>query len=326
MTKKIIWLLATFLLTTGRFADAQQAKIPRLGFLIASSAPVQQPRLEAFRQGLRALGYIDGKNIFIEYRYADGKPERLPELAAELLQLKVDIILATGGSPPAQAAKNATQTIPIIMTNAGDAVGDGLVASLAHPGGNVTGLSTFAPELSGKRLEILKEMLPGIARVAILANRDFQGYGAQIKEVESAGHALGLRLQAVEVRGAADLDSAFANMIAARNRAVMTLSDPVTFTLLKRIVELSIKNRLPSMHLQTEYTDAGGLVSYGPSYIDLFRRAATFVDKLLKGRTPAELPVEQPIKFEFIINLKTAKQIGLKVPPNVLVRADRVIQ
>jgi putative ABC transport system substrate-binding protein len=326
MIKKLLWLLAIFLLTTASFAVAQQTKIPRLGFLIASSAPVQEPRLEAFRQGLRALGYIVGKNIFIEYRYADGKPERLPALAAELLQLKVDIILATGGSPPVQAAKNATQSIPIIMTNAADAIGDGLVASLARPGGNVTGLSTFAPELSGKRLELLKEMLPGISRVAILANRDFQGYGAQMKEVEDAAHALALRLQSVEVRGASDLESAFATMIAARNGAVMTLSDPVTFTLLRRIVELAIKNRLPSMHLQAEYVEAGGLVSYGPNYADLYRRAASFVDKILKGRTPADLPVEQPIKFEFIINLKTAKQIGLTVPPNVLVRADKVIR
>ena len=194
-------LLAIIVLIIAESAPAQQAKIPRLGFLIASSAPVQKPRLEAFRQGLQALGYVEGKNIVIDYRYAEGKPERLPALAAELLQLNVDIIIAAGGSPPAQAAKNATKTTPIVMTNPADAVGDGLVASLAHPGGNVTGLSTFAPELSGKRLELLKEMLPGISQVAVLANREFQGYWAQAKEIEAAAQALGLNLRFVEARG-----------------------------------------------------------------------------------------------------------------------------
>ena len=321
-----IWLLITVLLPTADSAQAQQAKIPRLGFLIASSAPVQKPRLEAFRQGLQALGYVEGKNILIDYRYAEGKPERLPVLAAELLQLNVDIIVAAGGSPPAQAAKNATKTIPIVMTNPADAVGDGLVASLAHPGGNVTGISTFAPELSGKRLELLKEMLPGISRVAVLANRQFQGYGAQAKEIEAAAHALALNLKFVEVRGANDLDNAFAAISTARSGAILTLSDPVTFTLLKRIVEMSIKNRVPSMHLQAEYAEAGGMVAYGPSYAELYRRAATYVDKILKGTPPADLPVEQPTKFEFIVNLKTAKQIGVTIPPNLLVRADRVIK
>lgn len=307
-------------------AQAQPAKTPRLGFLIASSAPVQKSRLEAFRQGLRALGYIEGKNISLDYRYAEGKPERLPALAAELLQLNVDIIVAAGGSPPAQAAKNATQKVPIIMTNPADAVGDGLVTSLAHPGGNVTGLSTFAPELSGKRLELLKEILPGISQVAVLANREFQGYGAQAKEIEAAAHALALNLKFVAVRGANDLDNAFAAIATARSGAILTLSDPVTFTLLKRIVEMAIKYRVPSMHLQAEYADAGGMVAYGPSYAELYRRAATYVDKILKGAKPADLPVEQPAKFEFVVNLKTAKQIGVMVPPNVLVRADRVIR
>ena len=321
-----IWLLITVLLPTADGAQAQQAKIPRLGFLIASSAPVQKPRLEAFRQGLQVLGYVEGKNILIDYRYAEGKPDRLPALAAELLQLNVDIIVAAGGSPPVQAAKNATKTIPIVMTNPADAVGDGLVATLAHPGGNVTGLSTFAPELSGKRLELLKEMLPGISRVTVLANREFQGYGAQAKEIEAAARALALDLRFVEVRGANDLDNAFAAISTARSGAILTLSDPVTFTLLKRIVELTIKHRVPSMHLQAEYADAGGMVAYGPSYAELYRRAATYVDKILKGAKPADLPVEQPAKFEFIVNLKTAKQIGVTIPPNLLVRADRVIK
>jgi len=307
-------------------AQAQPTKIPKLGFLIASSAPVQKPRLEAFREGLHALGYVEGKNILIDYRYAEGKPERLAALANELLQLKVDIIVAAGGSPPVQAAKSATRTLPIVMTNPADAVGDGLVASLAQPGGNVTGLSTFAPELSGKRLELLKEMLPGISRVAVLANRDFQGYGAQAKEIEGAAHALALNLQFVEVRGPGDLNNAFAVISTARSRAILTLSDPVTFTLLTRIVELTIKHRVPSMHLQAAYADAGGMVAYGPSYTELYRRAATYVDKILKGAQPADLPVEQPRQFEFIVNLKTAKLIGVTVPPNLLVRADRVIR
>ena len=321
----LVAIAVTFALF-GAVAQAQQPKIPQLGFLIASSAKVQESRLEAFRQGLRALGYVEGKNIAIEYRYAEGKPDRLPDLAAELLRLKVDIILAAGGTPPALAAKNATRTIPIVMTNVADAVGDGLVADLARPGGNVTGLSTLAPELSGKRLELLKDLLPGILRVAVLANRDFRGYRAQMKEIEGAAQALGLQLQPVEVRGAEDLENAFSAITGRRARAVMTLSDPVTFTLLRRIVELAIKNRISSMHLQVEYAEAGGLVSYGPSYADLFRRAATYVDKILKGAKPADLPVEQPTKFELVINLKTAKQIGLTIPPNVLARADKVIK
>jgi putative ABC transport system substrate-binding protein len=328
--KKIVgFFLGTLLLALSVPIEAQQAKkVPRVGFLIASSAAVQESRLAAFRDGLRELGYVEGKNILIEYRYAEGKPDRLPDLAAELLRLKVDIILAAGGTPPALAAKNATRTIPIVMTNVADAVGDGLVADLARPGGNVTGLSTFAPELSGKRLELLKDILPGISRVAVLANRDFRGYDAQMKEIEAAAQALGLQLQPVELRGADDLENAFSAITAgrARARAIMTLSDPVTFTLLRRIVELAIKSRLPSIHLQVEYAEAGGLVSYGPSYADLFRRAATYVDKILKGVKPADLPVEQPTKFELVINLKSAKQIGLTIPPNVLARADKVIR
>jgi len=327
MTKKIlVWLLATILPTAFASVYAQPTRMPRIGLLIASTAAVQEPRLRALNQGLRELGYIDGKNIQIEERYADGKPQRLPDLAAELIRLKVDIILAIGGSPPAQAAKNATQTIPIVMANVADAVSDGLVSSLAHPGGNITGLSTFAPELSGKRLELLKELLPGISLVAVLASREFQGYGAQIKEVEAAAKALGMQLQAVDVRGASDLDRGFAAIKKMRAGALMTLSDPVTFSLQKQIVEQTLTNRVPSIHLQVEYADAGGLVSYGPSYTDLFRRAATYVDKILKGAKPADLPVEQPMKFEMVINLKTAKQIGVTIPPNLLVRADRVIK
>jgi len=301
-------------------------KTPRIGILVASTAAVQKTRLEAFRLGLSGVGFVEGKNILLEYRYADGKPERLPELAAELTRLPVDIIVAVGGTPPAQAAKKATQTIPIVIVNVADAVGDGLVASLSRPGGNITGLSTFAPELSGKRLELIKDMIPGISRVAVLANRDFQGYGAQIKEVEAAAQGLGLKLQHAPVGGPGDLESAFASIKSGRGSAVITLSDPVTFSLLKKVVELAIKFRIPSNHLQEEYANAGGLVSYGPSYPALFRRAPVYIDKILKGTNPAELPIEQPTKFEFVINLKTAKQIGLTIPPNVLARADRVIR
>jgi putative ABC transport system substrate-binding protein len=307
-------------------AQAQTKKTPRIGLLVASTAAVQKPRLEAFRLGLADLGFVEGKNVLIESRFADGKPERLPELATDLIRLNPDVIVAVGGTPPAQAAKKATQTIPIVMVNVADAVGDGLVVSLSRPGGNITGLSTFAPELSGKRLELIKDILPGVSRVAVLANRDFQGYGAQIKEVESAAHGLGVQLRPTETRGANDLESAFASITADKASALMTLSDPVTFSLLKRVVELAVKNRIPSNHLQEEYADAGGLVSYGPSYIALFRRAPTYIDKILKGAKPADLPVEQPTKFELVINLKTAKQIGLTIPPNVLARADRVIK
>ncbi|HEY7216844.1 MAG TPA: ABC transporter substrate-binding protein [Candidatus Binatia bacterium] len=300
--------------------------MPRIGVLVASTAAVQKTRLEAFRLGLGDWGFVEGKNILLDYRYADGKPDQLPELAAELIRLPVDLIVAVGGTPPAQAAKKATQTIPIVIVNVADAVGDGLVASLSRPGGNITGLSTFAPELSGKRLELIKEMIPAISRVAVLANRDFQGYGAQINEVQAAAQGLALQLQPVEVRVAGDLESAFASMKSGRAGAVMTLSDPVTFSLQKQIVELAIKFRIPSNHLQEEYANAGGLVSYGPSYTALFRRAPVYIDKILKGAKPAELPVEQPTKFELVINLKAAKQIGLTIPPNVLARANKVIR
>jgi putative ABC transport system substrate-binding protein len=264
--------------------------------------------------------------VRLHYRFADGNPERLPDLAAELIGLKVDVIVAVGGTPPAQAAKRATQTVPIVMVNVADAVGDGLVASLSRPGGNVTGLSTFAPELSGKRLELMRDMIPGISRVAVLANRNFQGYRAQIKEVEAAAQALRLQLQPTDVRGAGDLDNALASIAAKRAGALMTLSDPVTFSLLRRIVELAIKHRLPSNHLQEEYANAGGLVSYGPSYTALFRRAPLYIDRILKGAKPGELPIEQPTKFELVVNLKTAKQIGLTIPPHLLARADRIIK
>lgn len=307
-------------------SSAQKTSPPRIGVLVASTADVQKTRLDALRRGLSELGYVEGKNIRFDFRYADGKPERLPVLATELLRSQVDLILAVGGTPPAQAAKNATQSVPIVMVNVADAIGDGLVTSLSHPGGNITGLSTFAPELSGKRLELIKEMIPGISRVAVLANRNYQGFVAQMKEVESAAQGLKLQLQLAELRGADDLPQAMASIDKQRTGALMTLSDPVAFSMLKQIGAAVIKQRLPSFHLQEQYVSAGGLVSYGPSYTALFHRAAAYVDKILKGAKPGDLAIEQPTRFELLINLKTAKQIGISVPPSVLARADRIIR
>jgi len=326
--KVFFWSLATILLTTFSPADAQQPKkIPRIGYL----APVfpcsgSVPSLEAFRQGLRDLGYVEDKNITLECRSAEGKLDRQPDLAAELAQLKVDIIVAAGGEPTARAAKQATQTIPIVMTNVGDPVVTGLVASLARPRGNVTGLVTMSPELSGKRLELLREAFPKISRVALFWNSTNSEQEPQIKEIKVAGQALGIELQILEVRGTNDFDKAFSAITKERADALLTLPDPLSVSQGRRIAAFAAKNRLPAMYPRMEFVDAGGLMAYGPSYSDLFRRAATYVDKILKGTKPADLPVEQPTKFEFIINLKTAKQIGLTIPPNVLARADKVIR
>jgi putative ABC transport system substrate-binding protein len=284
------------------------------------------PSLEAFRQGLRDLGYVEDKNITIECRSAEGKLDRQPDLAAELAQLKIDIIVAAGGEPTARAAKQATQTIPIVMTNVGDPVVTGLVASLARPGGNVTGLVTMSPELSGKRLELLREAFPKISRVALFWNSANPEQEPQIKEIKVAGQALGIQLQILEVRGTNDFDKAFSAITKERADALLTLPDPLSVSQGRRIADFAAKHRLPAMYPRMEFVDASGLMAYGPSYNDLFRRAAVYVDKILKGAKPADLPVEQPTKFEFIINLKAAKQIGLTIPPNVLVRADRVIK
>jgi putative ABC transport system substrate-binding protein len=305
----------------------QPKKVPRIGYL----APVfpcsgSVPSLEAFRQGLRDLGYVEDKNIITECRSAGGKLDRQPDLAAELVQLKVDIIVAAGGEPTARAAKHATQTIPIVMTNVGDPVVTGLVASLARPGGNVTGLVTMSPELSGKRLELLKEAFPKVSRVALFWNSANPEQEPQIKEIKVAGQALGIQLQTLEVRGPNDFDKAFSAITKGHANALLTLPDPLSNSQGKRIADFAAKNRLPAMYPRMEFVDAGGLMVYGPSYNDLFRRAATYVDKILKGAKPADLPVEQPKKFEFIVNLKAAKQIDLTIPPNVLARADRIIR
>jgi putative ABC transport system substrate-binding protein len=308
-------------------AQAQQpTKIPRIGYLAGTSASAIADRTEAFRQGLRELGYVEGKNIVIEYRYAEGKADRERELAVELVRLKVDIIISAG-SAATRPAKEATSTIPIVMTNEGDPVGTGFVASLARPGGNITGLSNFAPELSGKRLELLKEVVPRLSRVAVFQTSTQPGSAQSLKEVEIAAKAFRVKLQSLDVLDSKDIETAF--RAASKGRAdavVMMASGAVVSTHRTAIAELAVKNRLPLIYSFSQFVDAGGLMSYGVNQTDLDRRAATYVDKILKGVKPADLPVEQPTKFELTINLKAAKQIGVTIPPNVLVRADRVIK
>jgi len=327
MSKRIICLaLSAVLFALSVSAEAQQAgKIPRIGYLAASSLSGQSARIEAFRQGLRELGYVEGKNIVIEYRSAEGKLDRLPALAAELVRLKVDIIV-TGGPIPTRVAKGATSTIPIVMTQDVDPVGTGLVASLARPGGNITGLSTLAPELSGKQLELLKETIPKLSRVAVFGTSTRAGNAQALEEIELAAKAFGVKLQSLDVLDPKDIETAFREARKGRADVVLVLANPVATSQRTQIVDLAAKSRLPAIYYATEFVEDGGLMFYGASYIDLYRRAATFVDKILKGRKPADLPVEQPIKFEFIVNLKAAKQIGLTVPPNVLVRANKVIR
>ena len=325
--KIIVCLLTTVLLSIAPFVDAQQpTKIPRIGYLSVISPSTNPARIEAFRQGLRELGYLEGKSIVIEYRSAEGKLDRLPALAAELVLLKVDVII-TSASGETHAAKEATNTIPIVMTNEGDPVGTGFVASLARPGGNITGLSTFAPELSGKRLELLKEIVPKLSRLAVVGSSTSPGKAHTLREVELAAGAFGVKLQYLDVLSPTDIETAFRAAVKGRADAVlMMVAGGVASSQRTQIVDLAVKGRFPVMYSERGYVEAGGLMTYGVNLADLSRRAATYVDKILKGRTPADLPVEQPMKFEFIINLKAAKQIGLTIPPNVLVRADKVIR
>jgi ABC-type uncharacterized transport system substrate-binding protein len=308
-------------------AEAQQpTKVPRIGYLFGASLSADSARIPAFRQGLRELGYVEGKNIIIEYRYAEGKFDRLPALAAELVRLKVDIIV-TAGPIPTRAAKEATITIPIVMAQDSDPVGNGFVASLARPGGNITGLSTFRPELSGKQLELLKEILPKLSRVAVFGTSTYPGNAQALKEIELAAKAFGVQLQYLDVLSPKDIETAFQAAVKGRAEAVLMMV--VGFVAGGRrteIATLAVKRRLPVIYSGRADVEAGGLMTYGVNVNDLDRRAATYVDKILKGAKPAELPVEQPTKFEFIINLKAAKQIGLTIPPNVLARADRVIK
>ena len=327
MTKRIIlWLLQIFFVTNVSVAQAQQrTKVPHLGVLIPNTRSFFSSRVAAFRQGLRELDYVEGKNIFIEYRYAEGKLNRLPQLAAELVNRKVDVIL-TAGEFGVLEAKKATSTIPIVFAVAEDAVESGLVASLARPGGNVTGLTVLAADLGGKRLEILKESFAKVTRVAFLWPSGGPRDNEPFREMEAAAKALGLKLLSLPVRDLADFENAFEAAKRERAQALITTPTTVINAQRDRILEFAAKNRLPAIYASSEFVDVGGLMSYAPNYTDLFRRAATFVDKILQGRKPADLPVEQPMKFEFIVNLRLAKQMGLTIPPNVLVRADKVIR
>ena len=315
-------VIAFVLVVTGAVVGAQQAgKVHRIGYLSLRHAI--EPREEAFRQSLRELGYIEGQNVFIEWRFAKGKADSLAGLAVGLVRLKVDVIVVPG-TQAIRATRQATTTIPIIFPTAGDPVASGLVASLARPGGNITGLTILSPELSGKRLELLKEAFPRLFRVAVLF--DPRQPAQTFKETQTVGQFLGLKLQTLEVRDATDVESAFSAMSRERADALIMLPHPVLQVHQRRILELAAKSRVPAMYQTAEWAEKGGLMSYGPDHLDNYRRAAIYVDKILKGAKPAELPVEQPMKFEFLINLKTAKQIGLTIPPNVLPRADRVIR
>jgi len=306
-------------------ADAQQPKkVWQIGFLAAGSAQTAHSRIEAFRQGLRAFGYVEGKDIVIEYRNAAGKVDQVPRNAVELVRLKVDIIV-TAGPTDTRAAKEATSTIPIVMTQDPDPVGNGFVASLARPGGNITGLSRIAPELSGKQLELLKEIVPKFSRVAVFGTSTEPGNAQSSREIELAAGVLGVKLQYLDILASKDVETAFEAARTGRADAVLILASPI-LTQRKQIADRALTSRIPAIYDRREFVDTGGLMSYGVNISDLDRRAATYVDKILKGAKPADLPVEQPTKFELIINLKAAKQIGLAIPPNVLVRADRVIR
>ena len=306
-------------------AGAQETKIPRIGFLFASNPATASARIEAFREGLRQLGYVEGKNYTIEFRFAEGKIDRVPAFAAELVNSKVDVIV-TGGATDTRAAKEATKTIPIVMLQDNDPVASGLVTSLARPGGNITGLSTLSPELSGKQLQLLKEIVPKLSRVAVFGTSANSGNAEKLREVELAAKALKLKLQILDILNPMDIEAAFRAATKERAEAILELGSFVINVRRTEVIDLAVKNRLPAIYFQREIVEAGGLMTYGPSQADLARRAATYVDKILKGAKPADLPVEQPMKLEFIVNLKAAKQIGLTIPPNVLARADRVIR
>ena len=326
--KILVYALPALILATIHVAEAQQTKkIPLIGILDSGTPSASSSRIEAFRVGLRQLGYVDGQKILIEYRYADGKNERFPELAAELVGLKTDVLIAAGGNSTTRALKEATKTIPIVMTSGSDAVDGGLISSLARPGGNVTGLTALWDDLSGKRLELLKETVPKLSRVAVLwSTGSGSGAASQWKANQTAAQQLGLQALSLEVRRSEDLESAFKDAVKARSGALAVTSSTLSSANRRRIVDLATKNRLPAMYASSEYVDVGGLMYYGANTSDLYRRAAVYVDKILKGTKPADLPVEQPTKFELIINLKAAKQIELTIPPNVLARADKVLK
>lgn len=328
VSKRVLWFaLSALLFALCASAQAQQAKRPpRIGYLSASSVSAIASRTAAFRQGLSELGYVEGKNIVIEYRYGDGKLDRVPALAAGLIRLNVDMIVIAGGNGAVRRVKQSIDSVPIIMANVLDPVGSGFVASLARPGGNITGLSALTSELVGKRLDLIRETFPQASRVAALFDPQDDSKIVEMKEAQTVAKAAGVKLQAIEVRRSGEFESAFKAAAKERAEVLLVLQNALTTTGRKPIADLAIKNRLPTFWADSGLMDAGGLMSYGPNVSDLFHRAATYVDKILKGAKPAELPVEQPIKFEFFINLKTAKQIGLTIPPNVLARADKVIK
>lgn len=323
---RLIVILTLTILAASLGAEAQRAaKVPRVGLLMPASPATGAPLVATFRQGLGELGYIDGTNIVLEVRFAEGRYDRLPVLASELVRLEVDVIVA-GSTPGALAAKNATDTIPIVIVITGDPVARGLAASLARPGGNLTGVTTLSKELSVKQLEVLKEVVPTVTRVAVLVNPANPDTGPAVKGLEAAAQVLGVQQQVLEVRDPNEFDNAFTAMSKERAGALFVLGDPMFITHRTRIVGLVAKSRLPAMYGNREFVDIGGLMFYGATLSDIFRRAATYVDKILKGTKPADLPVEQPMKFVLVINLKTAKALGLTIPPALLFQATEVIQ
>ena len=324
MRKKFFTLaVSALLLALSVSAEAQQTKVPRIGVLILGAPP--NANLDAFIQGLRELGYIEGKNILIDYRFAEGRAERLPELATELVRLKLDAIF-TAGTPAIFALKQATKTIPIVFFSTSDPIGTGVVASLAHPGGNITGISVLASDLWPKRLELLKEIFPKLSRVAMVWNKGNAGMALEAKATQDVAGPLGVTLQDRGVKDPNELDTVFALMIKDRPDGFLALMDPVLNSYQKRILDFLAQNRFPAIFENRSWVEAGGLISYGANYADAHRRAATLMDKILKGAKAGDLPVEQPTKFELVVNLKTAKQFGLTIPPNVLATADKVIK
>jgi putative tryptophan/tyrosine transport system substrate-binding protein len=322
----LVALLAVFLFAAPLVAEAQApAKVPRIGFLSGRSPTDNVHNLESFRQGLRELGYVEGQNIAIEYRFAENRPERLPALATELVRLKVDVIV-TAGPPAPQVAKQATRTIPIVFAVGNDPVADGLVTSIARPGGNITGLAAIAAEVVGKQLELLKEVAPKVSRVAVLQNPNHRGHPAVLREAEAPARALGVKLQIVQASNPSEIDAAFASMRSQSAGGVLVLRDGLFLAQRTQIAVLAAKSRLPAVYGLREHAEAGGLMAYGASVPVMYRRAAHYVDKILKGANAAGLPVEQPTKFELVINLKTAKALGLTIPPSLLQRADEVLQ
>jgi len=321
--RNFVFALAAIFLTLRFPSEAQQpGKVPRIGFLVPGSASAYSTHIEAFRQGLRDLGYIDGKNIAVEYRYPENN---FDQLAAELVHLKFDVIV-TAGPQATRAVKQAISAIPIVIAAVGDAVGNGLVTSLARPGGNITGLSFLGPEVRGKQFELLKEAFPKVSRVVVFHDPTFSPVSDSLREMEIASRSLGIQVQNLELRSPEEFESAFKTAAEGRAGALLIRAHPLFSVNHRRLIDLAAKSRLPAMYPWKEFVEAGGLMTYAPSLPDMYRRAATYVDKILKGSKPADLPVEQPTKFEFVINLKTAKQIGVTIPPNVLARADKVIK